>query len=113
MSRLIIVTRPSLAPGFQLAGVETFAADDADAAQKLVTGWLEAGEAALLALDDGLLADFDPAVQRRLEGSDRLPHIAIPGGGPVGPKDSRQRHITDLIRRAIGFHITFRGEPAP
>ncbi len=111
MSRLIVVTRPSLAPGFQLAGVEAFAADDADAAQRLVTGWLDTGEAGLLALDDGLLADFDPAVRRRLEAAEQLPYIAIPGGGPLEPKTSRQRHISELIRRAIGFHITFRGEP--
>ncbi len=113
MSRLIVVTRPSLALGFQLAGVEAFAAQDAVAAQRLVTSWLGAGEASLLALDDGLLADFDPALRRRLEAADRLPYIAIPGGGPLEPEISRRRQLTELIRRAIGFHITFRGEPSP
>ncbi len=113
MSRLIIVARPSLAPGFQLAGVEAFAANDAEAAQRLVSSWLEAGETGLLALDDGLLADFDPAMRRRLEAADQLPHIAIPGGGPLEPATSRQRRLTEMIRRAIGFQITFRGEQRP
>ncbi len=113
MSRLIILTRPSLAPGFQLAGVEAFTAQDADAAQRLVAAWLEAGEAGLLALDDGLLADFDPALWRRLEAAEHLPYISIPGGGPLEPGTTRRRHITELIRRAIGFHITFQGERSP
>jgi vacuolar-type H+-ATPase subunit F/Vma7 len=113
LSHLIVLTRPSLVAGFQLAGVEAFSAEDASAAQRLVAGWLEVGEAGLLALDDGLLADFDPAVRRRLEASDQLPFIAIPGGGPLEPQSSRQQRITELIRRAIGFHITFRGAPNP
>jgi vacuolar-type H+-ATPase subunit F/Vma7 len=111
VSRLLIVTRPGLAPGFQLAGVDAFATDDAEAAQELIAGWLEAGETGLLAIDDGLLADFDPARRRRLDASDRLPYIAIPGGGPLEPAISRRRRITEMIRRAIGFHITFREEP--
>jgi vacuolar-type H+-ATPase subunit F/Vma7 len=113
LSRLIVVTRPSLVPGFQLAGLEAFAAEDTAAAQRLVTGWLEAGEAALLALDDSLLANFDPALRRRLEAAGQLPYIAIPGGGPLEPERSSRGRITELIRGAIGFHITFRGEPNP
>ncbi len=112
MGRLIIVTRPWLTPGFQLAGVEAFAAQDADTAQQLVTGWLETGETGLLALDDGLLEGFDPALRRRLESADRLPCIAIPGGGPLEPGTSPRRQIAEMIRRAIGIHITFGGEQA-
>jgi vacuolar-type H+-ATPase subunit F/Vma7 len=112
MSRLLVVTRPALVAGFHLAGVEAFPAEDAEAAQRLITEWLDTNEAGLLAVDDGLLIGFDPVFQRRLEAADRLPHVAIPGGGPLGPAGSRRQQIAELIRRAIGFHITFRGEPA-
>ncbi len=112
MSRLLVVTRPSLVPGFHLAGVEAFAAEDAEAAQRLITEWLETNEAGLLAVDDGLLTGFDTTFRRRLEAADQLPHLAIPGGEPLGPAGSRRRQIAELIRRAIGFHITFRGEQA-
>jgi len=112
MSRLLVVTRPSLVTGFHLAGVEAFPADDAEAAQRLIGEWLDTNEAGLLAVDDGLLAGFDPAFRRRLEAADQLPHLAIPGGEPLGPAGSRRRQIAELIRRAIGFHITFRGEQA-
>lgn len=110
MSRFLVVARPSLVPGFRLAGVEAFPADNAEAAQRLVTEWLDAHQAGLLAVDDELLRGFEVAFRRRLEAADQLPYIAIPGGGPLGAAGSRHRQIAELIRRAIGFHITFRGE---
>jgi vacuolar-type H+-ATPase subunit F/Vma7 len=110
MSRLLVVTRPSLVPGFHLAGVEAFPAEDAEAAQQLIADWLDTREAGLLAIDDGLLAGFEIAFRRRLEAADQLPYLAIPGGGPLGPAGSRRQQIAELIRRAIGFHITFQGE---
>lgn len=110
MSRLVVVTRPSLVPGFQLAGVEVYGAEDFETAQELIGGWLEAGEAALLAVDDGLLENMELAFLKRLSASDTLLHLAIPGGQPLGRAFSRKDRIAQTIRRAIGFHITFKGE---
>lgn len=110
MSRLLVVARPSLVPGFHLAGVEAFAVEEAEQAQALIAEWLEAGEAGLLAIDDGLLAGFDATFRRRLEAAERLPYLAIPSGEPSGPAGGRRRRIAELIRRAVGFHITFQGE---
>ena len=111
MSHLLIVTRPRAAAGFQLAGVETFAVEDATGAQELIGGWLDNGEIGLLAIDEGLLLDMNPACLHRLQASANLPHLAIPGGQPLsGTKASRRHRIAEMIRRAIGFHITFKGE---
>lgn len=110
MSRLLVVTRPALVHGFQLAGVEAYGAEDVESAQELIENWLKAGEIGLLAIDDGLLERMDPDFIRRLETSDRLPFLAIPGGQPLGPEASRKHRIAEMIRRAIGFHITFKGE---
>lgn len=112
MSRLLVVTRPSLVSGFHLAGVEAFAAEDAEAAQRLIGGWLDRGEPGLLAVDEGLLAEFDSAFRRRLESADQLPYLAVPSGEPLQPEASHRNQITELIRKAIGFHVTFRGEQA-
>lgn len=107
MSRLLIVTRPELVTGFQLAGVAAFAAEDAAAAQALVTHWLDAHESGLLAVDEQLLAGFDAAVVQRMAASDRLPYLVLPGGDPgVGPGAAHNR-IAQLLRQAIGFHISF------
>ncbi len=110
MSRLLVVVRPSLVPGFQLAGVEAFRADDAEEAESLIGQWLEAGETGLIAIDDELLSSFDAAFRRKLEVVEQLPYLALPSGEPRGPEGARQRRVSELIRRAIGFRITFKGE---
>jgi len=110
MSQLFILTRPSLVTGFQLAGIDAYAAEDVETAQGMIANWLNAGEVGLLAIDDGLLAHMDTAFLKRLEASESLPYMAIPGGRPLGPEASQKYRIAAMIRRAIGFHITFKGE---
>ena len=110
MSRLMVVVRPALVTGFRLAGVEVYPAEDVETAQELAEQWLDEGEAGLLAVDDGLLERMDSGILERLEDSDTLFHVAIPGGEPLGETASRQHRLAEMIRRAIGFHITFRGE---
>lgn len=110
MSRLLIVTRPSLVPGFRLAGVKAYGAEDVESAQELINDWLKAGEVGLLAIDDGLMEHMDPSFIKQLKASEKLPYLAIPSGGSLGSEFSRMHRITEMIRRAIGFHITFKGE---
>ena len=110
MSRLLVVTRPALVHGFELAGVDAYGVEDVESAQELIESWLITGEIGLLAIDDGLLERMDPTFVRRIETSDRLPFLAIPGGRPLGQEASRKYRIAEMIRRAIGIHITFRGE---
>jgi vacuolar-type H+-ATPase subunit F/Vma7 len=112
MSRLLIVTKPGLVTGFQLAGVDAFVAQTSNEAQKLIDTWLDAGEAGLLAIDEQLLAGFDDAFRQRLTAAEQLPHLALPGGNPGDIKAAGRRHIAALLRQALGFHITFRGEVA-
>lgn len=110
MSQLFVVTRPVLVPGFQLAGVDAHGVEDVESAQALIEKWLVAGEVGLLAIDDGLLTQMDRTFLKRLAASEHLPYLAIPGGQPLGPETSQRHRIAALIRRAIGVHITFKGE---
>ena len=55
MSRLLVVTRPALVHGFELAGVDAYGVEDVESAQELIESWLITGEIGLLAIDDGLL----------------------------------------------------------
>jgi vacuolar-type H+-ATPase subunit F/Vma7 len=110
MSHLYVVTRPSLVPGFQLAGVDAHGVEDVETAQELIEKWMTAGEVGLLAIDDGLLMHMNAGFLQRLASSEKLPYLAIPGGEPLGPEVSQRQRIAALIRRAIGFHITFKGE---
>ena len=110
MSQLFIVTRPTLVTGFHLAGIDAYGAEDVETAQELIDKWLNTGEVGLLAIDDGLLAHMDAAFLKRLDASENLPYLAIPGGQPLGPEASQRHRIAAMIRRAIGFHITFKGD---
>jgi vacuolar-type H+-ATPase subunit F/Vma7 len=110
MGRLLVLTRPDQVTGFCLAGVDAYAAEDVEAAQELVGSWLAAGEEGLLAIDDGLWERMDPVFIKRLVAAEKMPFLVIPGGEPLGPEASRKYRIAEMIRRAIGFHITFKGE---
>jgi vacuolar-type H+-ATPase subunit F/Vma7 len=110
MSQLFVITRPGLVPGFQLAGVDAHGAQDVETAQELISKWLDSGEEGLIAIDDGLLEHMDARFLKRLASSETMFHLPIPGGKPLGPEASQRSRITALIRKAIGFHITFKGE---
>ena len=54
MSRLLILTRPELAAGFHLAGVDAVGAIDVEDAQEQLETWLQEEEG-LVAIDEALL----------------------------------------------------------
>jgi vacuolar-type H+-ATPase subunit F/Vma7 len=110
MSRFLVITRPELLPGFHLAGVDACSAEDVESAQELIESWWKTEEAGLLAIDDGLLEKMDPAFLRQMDAHENMFYVALPGGGLLGPEASRKYRIAEMIRRAIGFHITFKGE---
>lgn len=110
MSRLVIITRPPLVPGFELARVDAHGVEDVESAEEFIEQLLDSGETGLLAIDDGILGHIDPALIKRLEAAEQLPFIHIPGGQPLGPEATRKYRLAEMIRRAIGFHITFKGE---
>lgn len=110
MSRLMVIIRPELVAGFQLAGVSAYSARTIDTAEDLIHNWLDAGETGLVAIDDGLLEYMEASLLRRLEASEKLLYLSIPGGQALGPQISSRDRIAALIRQAIGVYITFKGE---
>lgn len=110
MSHLLVVTRPHLAAGFQLAGVEAYPADDFESARELLEDWLQSGLRGLCAIDEEYLEHLPRSLVQRLDRSDRLRYISIPGGRPLDRTSSRRHRIARLLRLAIGFHIAFEPE---
>ena len=90
MSRLFVLTIPELVPGFHLAGIEAYAAEDVETAQGLITSWLDTGKTGLLAIDNSLLSALDHVTVRRLEASSDLLFVPIPGGIAAGVASSRR-----------------------
>lgn len=108
MSRLLVITRPELYTGFVLAGVDAYPAPDVETAVELIEGLLASGETCLLAVDDGLLEKMDAKIIRRLEAAERMPFLAIPGGQGAEEIVHRRRRISEMTRRAVGFHSIFK-----
>lgn len=107
MSRLRVIVRPHLVTGFQLAGVEAFAAADVETAESLLISWLDEDEPCLVAIEEALSDRLDPGLVNRLHASDRVLHLAIPGGGASDYAVTRSTRIARMIRRSIGVRITF------
>lgn len=110
MGRLMVITTPDLASGFQLAGVETLVVEDVTQAETVLRQLLVKGEASLIVVGRALLQAMDARLQRQVETSYQPLVMAIPGAMPTLARREYRRHITELIRRAIGFQITFSEE---
>lgn len=110
MRTLRILTRPGLVAGFRLAGMDSYGAEDVESAAALIRAWLDSGETILLAIDDGLLEQLDAGTLTRLDAARQAHYLAIPGGGTLGFEASREKRIAEMIRQAIGFQITFKGQ---
>jgi V/A-type H+-transporting ATPase subunit F len=107
MGRLMVITTSDLAPGFQLAGVETFAVESIGEAEATLRKLLTEGEASLVVVRRALLQAMDVRLQRQAEASYQPVVMPIPGAMPVLARGEHRRYIAALIRRAIGFQITF------
>jgi vacuolar-type H+-ATPase subunit F/Vma7 len=109
----MVITTPDLAPGFQLAGVETFAVESVEKAEEILRKLLAGDEASLIVIRRGLWQAMPPRLRRQIERSYRPVVMDIPGSAPTLSGETRRRQIAELIRRAIGFQITFGTEEAP
>ncbi len=107
MGNLLVITTPDLAPGFQLAGVETFAVDTVAEAEDTLTRLLDDREASLVIVRRALLQAMNPRLQRRLENSAQPVVMQIAGRPATIPGQDHQHHLSELIRRTVGFHINF------
>ena len=107
MGNLLVITTPDLAPGFQLAGVETFSVETVEEAEETLTRLLDDREASLVIVRRALLQAMESRLQRRLESSVQPVVMQIAGRPASIPGKDHQQHLTELIRRTVGFHINF------
>ncbi len=110
MAKLTVITNPSLAPGFRLAGVEVVTAESAESARSALMRLLDEGEAGIIAMDAPYFSALDYETARRIERIVKPVIVSLPIGTDLLPQERRSRQIAELIRRAIGIRIAFRGE---
>jgi vacuolar-type H+-ATPase subunit F/Vma7 len=110
MGQLMVITTPALAPGFQLAGVETFAVDSPEQAEAILRPLLAGDKASLVVVHRGWLQAMPPLLKRQIEMSYRPVVIDIPDVTPTLPQETRRHQLAKLMRRIVGFQITFTAE---
>ena len=63
----------------------------------------------VIAINSGYLNALDEMTRRRVSESTKPVIVGLPSGMHTVPEERRSRQIAELIRRAIGFRITFPG----
>jgi vacuolar-type H+-ATPase subunit F/Vma7 len=99
-----VVTRPSLAVGFELAGLAVEHAPDGRAAADVVTRWAGDEDVGVVLVDDELYKALPSELVRRLD-RQAVPVIA---SVPVPRWDERseaEAFILEILRQAIGYRV--------
>lgn len=109
MAKLAVITDATLSVGFSLAGVEVHAMSSPDEARRVLLRLMSEADMGVIAINSGYLNALDEMTRRRVSESARPVVVALPSGVPTAPEERRSRQIAELIRRAIGFRITFPG----
>lgn len=107
MSQLLVLTEPALQNAFLLAGAEVHVAEDSSQAEAKLLRWVAQDLRALIAMDQKLYNGLSASVLRRVESSQLL-LVTIPGAQIFDRPEYWQQRIQEMVREAIGVHITFR-----
>jgi len=110
MGRVIVITTPEMASGYQMAHVHTIVVGSAKEAQTCLEGLLTDSDVSVIAIHSAYLADIDDAVRRRIEALPVPAVVAVPAGPAQRGEAPRREQLASMLRRAIGFEITFQAE---
>jgi vacuolar-type H+-ATPase subunit F/Vma7 len=110
MSRLVIVADQATALGMQLTGVEVICAHDYESARAALMKLLDDPTVGLVAVSAAYMDQLDPATSRLVDMHYKPVVVTLPMGEAVMGLPSRRAYLGALMRRAIGFQITFPGE---
>lgn len=112
MLKLVVITDPTLSPGFRLAGVDVQTAGTTEEARRMLLALMDEGETGVVAVNADYLAALDEPTRRRIDASYKPVVVGLPSAAAAARAERRTRHLAELIRRAIGLRITFRAEHA-
>jgi vacuolar-type H+-ATPase subunit F/Vma7 len=102
-----VVTRPTLAAGFQLAGLAPACVDDAAGALDVIKQWASDGDVGIVLVDAALYEALPRDALARLD-RQAVPMIAPV---PVPRWDERSEAealILEILRQAIGYRVRAR-----
>jgi vacuolar-type H+-ATPase subunit F/Vma7 len=106
-AHVTIVSPPELAAGFRLAGAGVRSVTDGDQAEAAVRDLIAQGERGVIGVYEPFYVEFDLHLRERLEQSVVPVVIAVPSGFGTEEGVTRRARIAALLRRAVGYSITF------
>lgn len=110
VARLRVVAPPELVAGFQAGGAIVHAPDDPADAAEIVHALIDEGERGVIAVYEPWFDSFDRSDRERLEESVSPVVVAVPSGLVAEGGAAQRARLASLLRRAVGYHITFEEE---
>jgi vacuolar-type H+-ATPase subunit F/Vma7 len=108
MGRLIVLTTPELAPGYELAGATTLAVESAGEAAGTLNKLLAAdAEGDVIALHEPFYNALESSLRRRIESLVSPLIVALPGGEEARAEAERRAQHLRILWEAVGYQITF------
>ncbi len=106
----LVIVPAELEAGYLLAGVRTIVADSTTAAEREVGRLLREGLEGVVALYEPFFTALGPQTQRDADTSLSPVIVPLPSGLGEVRHGARQARLSELLSRAVGYHITFGGE---
>jgi vacuolar-type H+-ATPase subunit F/Vma7 len=99
-----VLCRPTLAPGFELAGLAVTRAADGVAAASALKRLAAESEVGMVLVDDGLYAQLPGELKSRLD-RQALPIVAPFPSPAWDEKGEAEAYVLEILRQAIGYRV--------
>jgi len=110
LPRVLALAREELCLGFALTGLECKACAGKDEAVKAIVEAADAGDVAILIVEEWLLEGIDPRMRAEFQRRAKPLLVAVPGelAWEVAEGRAPDDLVADLVRRAVGGRIGIR-----
>ncbi|HET7218695.1 MAG TPA: V-type ATP synthase subunit F [Vicinamibacterales bacterium] len=99
-----VVSRPAVAPAFELAGLAVRRADDGTAAAEAIRHWVSDAEVGIVLVDDALYRALPRELVTRLDRA-ALPVIAPVPAPRWDERSEAEAYVMEILRQAIGYRV--------
>ena len=108
-SGVVFIVPSELETGFRLAGVETVGVETGEEAASSLRGLVAGGERALIAIYEPFLSALADPERSTVEASLAPVVVPLPAGLERHDEERHRARISEMLSRAVGYHITFGG----
>ena len=106
-AHLVVVVPAELGVGFRLSGATVRSASGVAEAQEQVVSLMDEGERGIVAVYEPWYRVFDSDLRGRLDSSVAPVVVPVPSGLETEDPEQRRARLAALLRRSVGYHITF------